>query len=333
VLEESLVLMKVSKRFAAASLLVGLSTAAPAWSQVDSGTPTVAAQMAEMLHRGAGGHSPTTDEVQTVEGLPGVTNAAVAKEVEPLLAKALGDPDAAMRKYALAMLIGMQSLPDGSSAGGQSTGVTAQTKGSSSAAAAPGVAVYKSEVAKALAPLLPLIGDRLTDDDPDNRLLAATDLGGFSPSPPAAVYTALLGFLKRDDAVGAVGLAAVSDLLQIGPVSDETATAVARYLRRPDQTSDMRANLVDAIASKQNQNQIVDKALLSYLDSDDASLRARTILSLPQMDLAADVFADTKARVADLAAGGQDSLQVVNAAKAVTGCWTQVKMTSGCPVY
>jgi hypothetical protein len=147
------------------------------------------------------------------------------------------------------------------------------------------------------------------------------------------VYPPLLAYLKRDDATGAVALAVVNDLLQIGPVSDETAAEIARYLRRTDLTPDAQANLVEAIAGRPNQNQAVDKALLSYLDSDDASLRARVILSLPQLDLAPELFADTKARVAAIASGGQDSLAVVNAAKAVAGCWTQVKMTTGCPQY
>jgi hypothetical protein len=147
------------------------------------------------------------------------------------------------------------------------------------------------------------------------------------------VYPPLLAYLKRDDATGAVALAVVNDLLQIGPVSDATAAEIARYLRRTDLTPDAQANLVEAIAGRPNQNQAVDKALLSYLDSDDASLRARVILSLPQLDLAPELFADTKARVAAIASGGQDSLAVVNAAKAVAGCWTQVKMTTGCPQY
>jgi hypothetical protein len=326
---------------------------AAAMAQSDATQPTVAAQMTEMLQRGASGHSPTPEEIRAVESEPGVTDAAVAKEAVPLLAKALNDADGAMRQYGLAMLVGMQSLPDpvvtpvpasGDAAAAPAAAavpaaavpaaaVPAAAKGTAGIVASAGPAAYKGEVAKALTPAIPGIAARLTDDDPENRALAATVLGGFAPDPPAAVFSPLLGYLKRDDAVGAVGLAVVGDLLQFGRVSDETAAAITKYLRRPDQTSDERANLVEAIAAKPNQSQTVNKALLSYLDSDDAGLRARVILSLPQLDLTADVFAETKARVSDLAAGGQDSLQVVNAAKSVAKCWTAVKMTTGCPVY
>jgi hypothetical protein len=256
----------------------------------------------------------------------------------PLLAKALGDSDVAVRQYGLAMLVGMQSLPDPVVA----APAAAPANGIAPVAAAPvtakgpgatGPATYKSEVAKALVPAIPAIGMRLSDDDPDNRQLAATVLGGFAPDPPTIVSSLLLGYLKRDDAVGAVGLAVVSDLFQFGKVSNDTAAAIVRYLRRPDQTAAARSELVEAIASQTNQSQVVNKGLLAYLDSDDAELRARVILSLPQLDLAPDVFTETKARIADIAAGGQDSLQVVNAAKSVSGCWTTVKMATGCPMY
>jgi hypothetical protein len=297
--------------------------------------PTVATMMAEMLHRAGDGHSPTVDEVQAAEALPGVSSPEVAKQVEPLLAKGVTNPDAAVRKYALAMLVGMQSLPDVTPAGaaaGSASGAPAKGP-ATGVAAASGPAIYKGAVAKALAPAIPAIGAELTDEDQENRMLAVTDLGGFSPDPPAAVYGPLLAYLKRDDAVGAVGIAVVGDLLQIGPVNDETAAAIARYVRRDDQTADSKANLVEAIAGKPYQSQVVNKAVVGYLGSDDPSLQARTILSLPQMDLAPEVYADTKAKLADIVAGGQENLQVVNAAKAVSGCWVQVKMTAGCPVY
>ena len=82
-----------------------------------------------------------------------------------------------------------------------------------------------------------------------------------------------------------------------------------------------------------HQSQTLNKSLLNYINSDDDSLRARVILSLPQLDLAADVFADMQSRVSVLAANTSENLQVVTAAKAVTGCWSETKMTSGCPKY
>ncbi len=303
----------------------------------DVASPNFAAQLTEMLQRGSSGHSPTPEEIQAVESESGLTDAAVAKQVVPLLTKALADPDVALRKYALAMMVGMQTLPDPPVAGAGAApsaapGPAPAAKGANApVSSAP--ASYKSAVAAAFAPLIGPLGQRLIDEDPDNRSLAATDLGGFAPEPPPAVYVPLLAYLKRDDAVGPIGLAVVGDLLQFGKVSDETAAAIGRYLHRTDQTTAARVELVEAIAARSNQSQAVNKSLLAYLDSDDGSLRARVILSLPQLDLAPDVFNAMKARVADIASGGQDALPVVNAAKAITTCWTQVKMTSGCPAY
>jgi hypothetical protein len=312
-------------------LALAVALGLPGRSQDAAAKPNLVAQMQEMLQRSASGHSPTTEEIQAVEGAPGLTDPAVAKALVPLLTQALANSDAAMRGYALAMLVGMQSLPEAPAADG--TVPAPATKAAPGTTPTAGPAAYKADVAEALVPAVAAIAARLTDDDPQNRGLTATVLGGFSPDPPPAVYPPLLTYLKRDDATGAVALAVVTDLLQIGPVSDETAAEIARYLRRTDLTPDAQANLVEAIAGRPNQNQAVDKALLSYLDSDDANLRARVILSLPQLNLAPELFADTKARVAGIASGGQDSLADVNAAKAVARCWTQVKMTTGCPQY
>ena len=313
-----------------------LALAGPAVGQ-DAVGPNFASQLKEMLQRGSSGHSPTTEEIQAVESESGLTDAAVAKQVVPLLAKALADPDVAMRKYALAMLVGMQTLPDPPvAAAGSDSNATPGTAQAAKAAKAPVVstpASYKVAVAAAFVALIGPLGQRLTDEDPDNRSLAATDLGGFAPDPPQAVYVPLLAYLKRDDAVGPIGLAVVGDLLQFGKVSDENAAAIGRYLRRTDQTTSARVELVEAIAAKPSQSQTVNRSLLAYMDSDDASLRARVILSLPQLDLAPDVFNTMKTRVADIANGGQDALPVVNAAKAITTCWTQSKMTAGCPAY
>lgn len=311
----------------------------------DMEQPTVVAQMTDMLTRAGSGHSPTADEIRAVEAMPGLTDAKMAKAVEPLLTKALANPDAAVRGYGLAMLMGLQALPDPmpplSSADGSAPAAQAATPPSGaklaqkndSLSATAGPAAYKGDVGKVLVPLIPAIGRELVDDDAENRLMAANALGGFMPDPPSSVYAPLLAFLKRDDAVGPVGLAVVGDLLQLGPLSDDKADAIVRYLRRSDQTPDEQANLVEAIASKANQNKIIDKTVVSYMDADDATLRARVILSLPALDLSAETFADTKSKVDGIASGGQENPQVVSAAKAVTGCWTQVKMTAGCPTY
>jgi hypothetical protein len=319
--------------------LLGLWSGVVAAQDVDPSTqPNVAGQMADMLARARSGHSPTADEIHGVEALPGLTDVKVAKELEPLMEKALANPDAAMRGYGLAMLVGMQALPDATPAaaganGGPPAAAAPNGVKNNSLTATAGPAAYKSDVGKVLAPLVPAIGRELSDDDPDDRLMAANALGGFMPDPPNSVYAALLNFLKRDDAIGPVGLAVVGDLLQLGPLSEDRAGAVVQYLGRGDQTPDARANLVEAIASKPYQNKIVDKAVVGYMDADDASLRARVILSLPALDLSPDTYSDTKAKVDGIASAGQENLQVVNAAKAVTGCWTQVKMTAGCPVY
>lgn len=290
--------------------------------------PVLVTHLSEILDRAASGHSPTNEEIMAAENDPGLTSGDVATALVPLLKRALSHPDAAVRQYGLAMLVGIQTLPDAKITQPERPAGKSPTPDPSQGMSAR----YQADVAKALVPLIRILGSRLTDERFDNRELAATDLGGFAPNPPPSIFQPLLAFLQRDDAVGSVGLAVVSDLLNFGPVNAMTADAITLYLQRTDQTAESRASLVEAIASKLNQSQKVNQALTSFLDSGDPNLRARVILALPGLDLSGDSFARLKARVGELAAvGSQDNPEVVSAARAITACWTLVKMEKGCP--
>lgn len=277
--------------------------------------------IAEYLRRDANGHSPTPDEISAMGSLQPQPDAASVHEAMPYLLKALDNPDIPLHTFALTAIAGLQS--------------PAPEMAASEASAKPApLPLYKGDIAKALTPFLPQVATHLvSEESTENRLLVVAILGGFTPNPPAAVYPPLLAYLKRDDAIGPVGLADVSDLIQLAPVTEDIAAAITRYMRRSDQTSDSRSNLVDTISSTPNQSQVINKALVNYLDSDDNSLRARVILSLPQLDLAPDVFADVKARIDRMVSDPGENLQIVTAAKSIAPCWNAVKMSSGCPLY
>ena len=326
---------------AAAALALAVSahaqdTTAVTEKTAPAATPS-AAQLSEVLSRAAEGHTPTADDILTAESAPGTKDADAAKALSPLLHKTLTSPDGAVRQYGLAMMIGLEVLPDESAksaaASGSSTPPVASAQSAIPGQPAP-QPVFQGKVGEALAPLVPDITARLTDDLPEVRSLAATVLGGFAPSPPPSVYPPVDAWLKRDDAISETGVTLVTDLLRFLPMSDQSIAALATYLRRSDQTSDSRANLVEAIAAQPQQSQAVNHALLAWLDSGDPSLRARVILSLPQLDLSRNDFEDTRSRIQTLAASdGQDAPAVVSAAKSITTCWTQAKMTTACPTY
>ncbi len=303
-------------------------------AQTSEPASLLAIRLQTVLQREVSGHSPTPEEIASFDPLDPLPTPLALTDALPLLRKALESPDASVRLLALTALGGLQTTASAS----LSTASPASAEPATTPAPTPSApAFYKPEIARLLAPAVPAIAAHLTDDSPPNRLQTAIVLGGFTSNPPPALYPPLLAYLKRDDAVGTVGQMVVSDLLQLGPVSDTTAEAISHFLRRSDQTTSSRSDLVDAIASKPNQSQSLNKTLLTYLSSEDPSLRARVILSLPQIDLAPDIFADTKAQITQIAAfdpaGGQDNLQVITAAKAISTCWTATRMTTGCPVY
>jgi hypothetical protein len=295
-----------------------------------------AALFDQLLTRSSNGHSPTPEDIAALTSAPVAADGAALREALPLIEKALDNPDVPVRTYTLTALAALQDPPATApepAAMPADPGAAAKPDTQTVAPPPVGPATYNASLQKVLGPAIPRIAAHLTEESQPNRLLTAAILGGFLPNPPSAVYPPLLAYLKRDDAVSAVGLAVVQDLLQLAPIGPDTAAAISTYIRRSDQTADARANLIDGIASAANQSQSLNKTLLVYLDADDPSLRARTILSLPQLDLSADVFADTKSRIDQLAANDGENLQVNKAAKAVSPCWTAVRMTSGCPVY
>ena len=281
------------------------------------------ARLAEALQREGNGHSPTDAEIAAALTARPLPNAAEVHEALPTLMKVLENGDTPLRTFGLSLLASLEAPPE---APGAAAGTDAPP-------VAPQPPVLKAETAAALAPAVSQIAARLTDDLATNRLLAAHVLGGFAGNAPAAIFAPLYAYLKREDAPGPVGTAVVEDLLLLAPLTPEAEAAVSKFLHRADQTSDTRANLVDAIATSPNQSQTLNRSVVAFLGSDDPSLRARVILSLPGMDLAPDVYAETHSRVAQLVDNSSENLQVVNAAKAVATCWTAVKMTAGCPVY
>ena len=319
------------KLLAAACIFLAL----PVSAQQDKST--YAQTWDDMLHRAEGSHSPTPEEI-TAAGSPAEQPTTdFVLQALPAIHKALTHPDTAVRAYALTALTGLElspPVPDGSAATSSSSSSKPSPEVLFSRPDLPPVSpLFKPAVATVLSPIIPDLGKELADESATNRILAAGILGAFAPSPPASVFPPLLAYLKRENGIGPAASAVVDDLLSYTPISDETASALIRYLRRSDQTADSRSSLIDSVANHANQSQAINKALLAYLNAEEPNVRARLILVLPELDLAPEVFADARARVSILASNNQENLQVVNAAKTVSTCWTATRMPSGCPVY
>ncbi len=296
-----------------------LAMSAPSPPQQPSAAPQspFAGLIAEYLRRSAAGHSPTEAEITAMETLTPTPSPSDIRGALPLLLQALASRDTALRTFALTTFLGLGAT--------QSTSGTPKKPDDA-------IPIFKPEVAKVVVPAIPAILAHLTDEAPQNRIITILVVACFTGRPPAELYPPLLAYLKTDAAVSATGLGVATALLSLGPISPDTAAALVRFMRRPD-ARDLRTEFVDIIPIAPNQSQQVNAGLLKYLDADDPALRARLILSLPQLDLAPDLFADTKARVTQLAESPNENLQVVTAAKAVAPCWTASKMSTGCPVY
>lgn len=290
-------------------LLLFLLLASPAFAQ-----DSLASRTAAVIAREASGHSPTDDDINTANQLSATPDEL--RKALPNLIQLLQSTDGPARTYALSILIGLQT---------PAVKATQETAPQASTG-------YSSDVGQVLAPAISQVAKLLTDDAIPNPSLAANVLGGFTKDTPTTVFPPLYAYLQRDGAVAGVGFEVVEALLKLGPLSMDSAVAIGRYVRRRDQTASSRANLVDAISTSPNQSQPLNKTLLEYLSSDNSSLRARLILSLPMLDLAPDVYTEAHARVAALADNIGESLEVSSAAKSIVTCWTAPK-TPNCPTY
>ncbi len=314
-------------------LLLLLALAAPLAAPLAAQEPapqTLAARTAYLLQRESGGHSPSDEDINQIAALVPSPNAAEVREALPNILKLLASVDGPARTYALSLLVGLQNPADRLPAATVPAAVPAGTE--AAPVPVPVATGFSAEMAKVLAPAVPQIAAHLTDEIIPNPSLTAIVLGGFVNNVPPAVFPPMYKYLQSDVAIAGVGGNVVQDLLGYGPLSMESAVAIGRYLRRRDQTSMSRSNLVDTLSGSPNQSQPLNKTLLEYLDADDNSLRARLLLSLPLLDLSPDVFADTKAKVGGLAENSGENLQVINAAKVVAPCWTAPKVPN-CPNY
>ena len=276
-------------------------------------------RLTEALQRESNGHSPSNEDIENAVALKWAPSGDEVRAALPALTKVLESPDGPLRTLGLGLLWSLGTQPDPPAAD-----------------ASPGPArpqILRAETAAALAPEVPQIAARLTDEVGANQTFAAEVLGSFAGNAPPTVFPPLYAYLKRDDGASRVGIEVVKALLLLAPLSPETETAIGKFMHRSDQTEDRRAELVETVAASPNQSQSLNKSIVAFLGAADPNLRARVILSLPQMDLAPDVYAETHTRVEQLVDNAGENLQVVTAAKAVAPCWTTVKMTSGCPVY
>jgi HEAT repeat protein len=183
-----------------------------------------------------------------------------------------------------------------------------------------------------LEPEIPRVAAHLTDDDTHVRSTTASVLGGFVIKPPDAVFTPLIAYLKREDAVGPVGSSVVFDLVRLGPQHPGVATAVVAFLSRPDETPECLISSIDAIAHAQTHSEEIDTAVAHELDITRPAVRIAVIHDLPELQLPDDVFTATQAHLRQIAASDQEDAAVRSAANIILPCWVNDRHKP-CPAF
>ena len=187
-----------------------------------------------------------------------------------------------------------------------------------------------------LDPYVPAIASHLTD--PDQRIRGGTVvvLGSFI-QPPDTVYHPLIAYLRRDDAITAVGSSVVFELVRIGVTHPDglradVEDAVIAYLNRADQTPEILEETIQSIAVGAFQSQRLDIAVLPFIDAPDPILRASTIEDLPQLTLPEQNFIAAKVHLQTIAANSNEPQKVRDAANKILSCWVNDRHKP-CPIF
>jgi len=183
-----------------------------------------------------------------------------------------------------------------------------------------------------LEPEIPRIAAHLTDDDTHIRSTTASVLGGFVIKPPDAVFSPLIAYLKREDAVSPVGSSVVFDLVRLGPQRPAVAAAIIAFISRPDQTPDSLVSCIDAIAHAQTHSEDIDTAVARNLDIPRATVRIAVIRDLPELQLPDEVFTTIQAHVRQIATNDQEDPAVRAAANTILPCWVNDRHKP-CPAF
>ena len=229
------------------------------------------------------------------------------KEVLPDIMQAVDDKNPAVRTLALDSIVAIESRsnPDHT---------------------------LRGDALPLLEPEIPRIAAHLTDDDPHIRSTTASVLGGFVIKPPDAVFSPLIAYLKRDDAVSPVGSSVVFDLVRLGPQRPGVAAALIAFISRPDQTLESLVSSIDAIAHAQTHNEEIDTAIAHDLDIPRPAVRLAIIHDLPELQLPDEVFVITQTRLRQIAASDQEDPAVRAAANTILPCWVNDRHKP-CPAF
>ena len=124
----------------------------------------------------------------------------------------------------------------------------------------------------------------LVDPDMPIRRISVLAVATLRPNASAPIVPFLVTYLARQDAVSTIGAAVATVLMEAAPNNADSTNAVVQYMRRKDQTSVTRNDLLNAITFvAKSHNREIGKEVASYADDPDEQTSVLAIGTLQHM--------------------------------------------------
>ena len=132
----------------------------------------------------------------------------------------------------------------------------------------------------------------LVDPDIPIRRMTGLTVDNLRLDQSSPLLPSLQAYLTREDAVSTIGAGVAGLLMKASPNDAESVAAVVRFMRRKDQNSASRDDLLQSVRVANSHNREIGAAVAGYADDPNEATRINAIQTMQAMG--PDVIADNR---------------------------------------
>ncbi len=123
----------------------------------------------------------------------------------------------------------------------------------------------------------------LVDPDIPIRRITGMAIQGLHPDASSPLLPVLEAYLAREDAVSTIGAGVAGVLMQAAPSKADSTSAIVQFMRRQDQTSKSRNDILQSIQVARPDNRDIGKEVAAYAGDPDDQTSIHAIETLQWM--------------------------------------------------
>jgi hypothetical protein len=140
----------------------------------------------------------------------------------------------------------------------------------------------------------------LGDADIPIRRIGILAIANLQPDANSPIVPVLKNYLAREDAVSTIGAGVATVLMKAAPNDADSTNAIAQFMRRRDQTSLSRNDMLQGIDFAKSHDRKIGKVAATYADDPDDQTSIHAIETLQRMGK--DVVVDNQLSLSQAAA-------------------------------